>query len=798
MASSCHSMKRPWLQATVLTSLALVLLLFLTTAATTTAAGPGLFGKKAGASPSLYEELNLAKGATKAEIKKAFRAITREHHPDLKETYDEKEAAKTKMAAVLRAYEVLSDDAKRVQYDEAGIIPGEAPNIDDMTPDELFKHYHQSSPIFSKSTALASVEELRRLLNFRGERVFLVHVYDEVKCKSCRAYSTAWETMYQSSLVESGILNMYRIDGLSDEGKALIKELGIYYRNEPYVFAIVDGERWTLYSIMESLKQKNDRHAFQHLLDFVMSFFYDIYQGVTSLEVMQLDDILTYLRAARPAKMPLRVLLPRITAESIPIALQMNYPQAQIRSVPRDVLLEFVEEYCEMEVDVRDRFGESIPMPEFILVSQEPLPPPPSDVTIVDADGDVSAEEEVSANPPEKSCRLIQIGASVALTYSKASTFLETYLPDSVAGMAGIARADAFHFFDICRVNCILWARQDCTTTPDPAVITLLKESYLSFKTGYLCLNQEPVLAKALAAAGLKVPSTAEGGVRLLVLMGSNDSIIYPLSSLHDTPLSELQSHLVDAALLELLEKERGDASTTAPAPTLRLEKAVSLLLHSEGFPMSYKQRLYVQASTIFSFVKPFISGVWPFFAMYIVHKYVINRQTPEQKAAEEQKKKEEEEAKRAKTEEAADLPVRRRIRKPQPQVAPYNPRDMQWAKEEKGFLLFLVEERPVIAGSLPLPRIAMTAAFSVRILGTGQGRWREWIMAHKPDSTGEAPAGDIPEAERGLTIMAIRKTRMRAMVKSDNQSIDAFLRDLLDGTKNPNEELPSWAYDTE
>jgi molecular chaperone DnaJ len=63
-----------------------------------------------------YRELGVAKDASDADIKKAYRKIARENHPDAKPG-DTKAEARFKAAG--EAYGVLSDPEKRQQYDEA-------------------------------------------------------------------------------------------------------------------------------------------------------------------------------------------------------------------------------------------------------------------------------------------------------------------------------------------------------------------------------------------------------------------------------------------------------------------------------------------------------------------------------------------------------------------------------------------------------------------------------------------------------------------------------------------------------
>lgn len=64
-----------------------------------------------------YETLGIAKTASADEIKRAYRKLAVKYHPD-KNPGDK--AAEEKFKEVSRAYEVLSDDKKRKQYDQFG------------------------------------------------------------------------------------------------------------------------------------------------------------------------------------------------------------------------------------------------------------------------------------------------------------------------------------------------------------------------------------------------------------------------------------------------------------------------------------------------------------------------------------------------------------------------------------------------------------------------------------------------------------------------------------------------------
>ena len=63
-----------------------------------------------------YEVLGLSKGASEDDIKKAYRKLAKQYHPDINKAPD----AEAKFKEINEAYEVLSDPQKKATYDQFG------------------------------------------------------------------------------------------------------------------------------------------------------------------------------------------------------------------------------------------------------------------------------------------------------------------------------------------------------------------------------------------------------------------------------------------------------------------------------------------------------------------------------------------------------------------------------------------------------------------------------------------------------------------------------------------------------
>ncbi len=82
------------------------------------------------AAKDYYSILGVARDASEAQIKKAYRALARKYHPDVN-VHDPE--AEEKFKEVSEAYEVLSDSEKRQMYDTFGTVKPTGPDLGGFT-----------------------------------------------------------------------------------------------------------------------------------------------------------------------------------------------------------------------------------------------------------------------------------------------------------------------------------------------------------------------------------------------------------------------------------------------------------------------------------------------------------------------------------------------------------------------------------------------------------------------------------------------------------------------------------------
>ncbi|HAF06878.1 MAG: Heat shock protein DnaJ domain protein [candidate division TA06 bacterium 32_111] len=86
-----------------------------------------------------YEILNVSENASKAEIKKAYFALAKKYHPD--KLAQEGNKDDNIFADIAEAYDVLSDDKKREEYDEKLKKFKEGVDLEEKKNDERLENY---------------------------------------------------------------------------------------------------------------------------------------------------------------------------------------------------------------------------------------------------------------------------------------------------------------------------------------------------------------------------------------------------------------------------------------------------------------------------------------------------------------------------------------------------------------------------------------------------------------------------------------------------------------------------------
>jgi len=90
--------------------------------------------------PNFYSIIGVPINATQEEIKKAYRSLAKQYHPD--KCADNPEA-KEKMCAINEAYEVLSEPVKRGVYDQR--LHQHTQNLNYIEMERQRQSYRQSS-----------------------------------------------------------------------------------------------------------------------------------------------------------------------------------------------------------------------------------------------------------------------------------------------------------------------------------------------------------------------------------------------------------------------------------------------------------------------------------------------------------------------------------------------------------------------------------------------------------------------------------------------------------------------------
>ena len=118
-----------------------------------------------------YNVLGLEKGASKEEIKRAFRKLARKYHPDVNP--DEGKSGE-KFKEINEAYSILNDDKKREMYDKFGVVEGDPSSYQQWGGNPGGERVHRSPDgttyYYSTSGAPGNVDFNDIFSNFRSSK----------------------------------------------------------------------------------------------------------------------------------------------------------------------------------------------------------------------------------------------------------------------------------------------------------------------------------------------------------------------------------------------------------------------------------------------------------------------------------------------------------------------------------------------------------------------------------------------------------------------------------------------------
>ncbi|PIN77269.1 molecular chaperone DnaJ [Candidatus Woesearchaeota archaeon CG10_big_fil_rev_8_21_14_0_10_34_12] len=140
-----------------------------------------------------YESLGVSKSASKEEIKKAYKKLAKQHHPDL----NKESNAAEKFKEINEAYSVLGDDQKRSNYDRFGSAEAfqqggfgqQGFNFEDAF--DIFNSFFGGNPFSSRQRHSRRGADIEAELEISFEESASgiekkVEINKHVKCKACK------------------------------------------------------------------------------------------------------------------------------------------------------------------------------------------------------------------------------------------------------------------------------------------------------------------------------------------------------------------------------------------------------------------------------------------------------------------------------------------------------------------------------------------------------------------------------------------------------------------------------------
>lgn len=155
-------------------------------------------------SKDYYSILGVNKDANESEIKKSYRKLSKEYHPDLN---PDKKDAEDKFKDIAEAYSVLSDSEKRSNYDRFGTADGRGNPFGGMNVDDIVSSFFGGR---QRQNRVRKGNDIRINIQVSIEDLFN-GVYKKIKyrknnkCSDCN--NTGGETSKCSGCNGQGVIN---------------------------------------------------------------------------------------------------------------------------------------------------------------------------------------------------------------------------------------------------------------------------------------------------------------------------------------------------------------------------------------------------------------------------------------------------------------------------------------------------------------------------------------------------------------------------------------------------------------
>lgn len=222
-----------------------------------------------------YNILGVGRDANESEIKKAYRKLSKEYHPDLNP--DNKEAEE-KFKDIAEAYSVLSDKDKKLNYDRFGTADGKTNPFAGMNMDDIFSNFYGNvrSRTYKGGDIRINVNlSLEEMYNGTHKKIKYKKF---IKCNGCSG--TGGETTKCFTCNGSGAVNQVHTTPFgkiqstiqcpkcSGNGDIITKKCGtctgsgVTKDEVPFEFSIprgiMDGEALKVFGMGNSIRNGND------------------------------------------------------------------------------------------------------------------------------------------------------------------------------------------------------------------------------------------------------------------------------------------------------------------------------------------------------------------------------------------------------------------------------------------------------------------------------------------------------------------------------------------------------------